>query len=56
MMPQNLPDRAQMDLHDADAERDMRRRASRGLFGQFVIMCGICVVALALLYLLTLAV
>lgn len=51
MFPQNLPDRARMELHDADAEREMRRRASRGLLGQFAALCILCAVALVVLFL-----
>jgi hypothetical protein len=56
MFPQNLPDRGRMELHDADAERRMRRRDMRSFLAQFLIACGVCALAIALLYVLTLLV
>jgi hypothetical protein len=56
MFPQNLPDRGRMELHNADQERRMRQIEAKGLFGQFLIMVGICAAAVAVLFVITLIV
>jgi hypothetical protein len=45
------PDRARIELFDAEAEREVRGRGARGMLWQFVALCALCVVALALLFL-----
>jgi hypothetical protein len=53
MFPQNLPDRGRMELHNADQERRMRQIEAKGLFGQFLMMLGICAAVVAVLFVIT---
>ena len=45
------PDRSRIEGYNAEQDREMRRRGAQGMLWQFVALCILCVIALALLFL-----
>lgn len=57
MFPGHLPpDRGRIEGYNSDQEREMRRRSAQGMLWQFAALCILCVVAIALLVLVSLVV
>jgi hypothetical protein len=48
------PDRARIEGYNADQDRETRRRGAQGMLLQFAALCILCVVAIALLVLVSL--